>query len=111
MMAMNKNKEILKLVGKTIQSIEFMPGEYGRTYKQYICIVCTDSTRIMFAGEEIYNPRPNLKDMEGLTNFFTPEDIAKKAKENFEKKQQAEKDSIERKRREYESLKKELGEQ
>ena len=97
-----------KLIGKTIKSIEVIPGECGRTYDAYLGFACTDGTRVMIFGNNPYNPCPSLETMQN-TNFFTPEEIGDKASWDAAVKKRAEEDRLESKRRELDRLKKELG--
>ena len=57
-----KHLEPSDLVGKTIQSAEFITAEFGRTYEGYLCLVFTDGTKQMIAvtsnGLNLYNPNP-----------------------------------------------------
>jgi hypothetical protein len=108
---MNKEYDVKILVGKTIQSIEIISAEYGRTYDSYTCFVCTDGTKIMLADGDSkpYSPKPKVDEMKKAPQFFTPDNIANRVKEIEIDKRQKIKQEQERKTREYNSLKKELG--
>lgn len=97
------------LTGRTIESVEVIPAEYGRTHNRYTCIVCTDGTRVIIGGGTTYNPQPPLKSMQEAPNFFTPEMIAARVlKDEQEKREHARRARIQR-RRDYVMLQKEFG--
>lgn len=74
-----------ELVGKTIQSLETIHAEGGRTYEKYLFIVCTDGSKIMLAGnDQPYRPRLNSKMMRKAALYFT-EELIKKQEEKEEK--------------------------
>ena len=104
-------KDIKEAVGKTIESVERIPAEYGRTYHSYTLIVFTDGTKVMQAdGQPPWEPCPKLEDMQKASKFFTAEDIADKVLKIERAKRQKEKEQVDKKRRELERLRKELGE-
>ncbi len=107
---MKKEFDVKILEGKTIQSIEVISAEYGRTYNSYICVVCEDGTKIMLndGDSKPWNPKPKVDEMKKAPQFFTPDDIANRVREIEIDNRQKQKDEIQRKTREYERLKKAL---
>lgn len=97
--------------GKTIKSVEKINAEYGRTYDIYICIVFTDNTKTLIHGGLPYDPKPTAKEMSNAPKFFTPDDIAKRVKEDEQKKRRLIEEREDREKREYEALKKKYGRQ
>jgi hypothetical protein len=97
------------LENKKVISIEKLRCEFGRTYDNYLCFTCEDGTRVMLHGGEPFDPKPPLEEMRKV-NFFTPEEIGLKLEQIERQKRQREKDLLNKKRRELEKLKKELGE-
>ena len=86
-------------------------AEWGRTYNSYTCFVCTEGTKIMLADGDSkpYDPKPKVDEMQKAPQFFTPDDIANRVKAIEINNRQKTKQEQERKTREYNSLKKELG--
>ena len=108
---MKKEYDVKILEGKTIQSIEVISAEYGRTYNSYVCVVCEDGTKIILADGDSkpYEPKPKVDEMKKAPQFFTPDDIANRVRDIEIDNRQRVKQEQERKTREYNSLKKELG--
>ena len=97
------------LVGKTIMEICNIRAEFGRTYSNYMGVVCTDGTRVLLASfPSVLGPNPTLEEMR-KTFFFTPEEICEKVKKEENIKRQRARDSEERDRKEYEKLKEKFG--
>ncbi len=107
---MKKEYDVKILEGKTIQSIEVISAEFGRTYNSYTCIVCEDGTKIMLADGDSkpYNPKLKIDEMKRAPNYFTPDDIANRVKAIEIDNRQRQKQDRERKTHEYERLKREL---
>ena len=97
-----------ELKGETIKNIEVMSAEHGRTYNTYLLITCESGKRVMIHGGNPYSPDPRPEDMR-KTTFFTPDEIAEKVRVEEIWKRAKQKEEEERKRRQYERLKKELG--
>lgn len=100
--------DIKELKGETIKNIESIRGEFGRTYDNYILVTCESGKRVLFYGGNTYEPNPTIEEMR-KTTFFTPDEIAEKVKWEETKKRRKQEEIEERKRLEYEKLKKELG--
>lgn len=97
------------LIGKTILDISKIRAEFGRTYYDYIGVVCCDGTRVLLAiYPNAHKPDPDLGEMR-KTFFFTPEEICDKVKREEMLKRSRAKESEERDRREYEKLKMKFG--
>lgn len=105
--------DIKQLIGKTIKSIEVIKAEYGRTYDYYTCFVCTDGTKLMvYDGcRKPFSPNLEIEEMKKAPNYFTVEDIANRQLEIEKKRRYAIEEQRQKKKRQLESLKKELGEQ
>jgi nitrate reductase alpha subunit len=102
--------KIEDIKGKTIQSAEIIRAEYGRTYNHYICIVFTDESKIMIAGDDApWNPDPEIEQMKKAPLFFTPDDIAEKVRYIEQEKRDRLKEEHKRKLDKFNELKKELG--
>lgn len=105
------NFPVLRLIGKTIQSVEVIQAEYGRTYHQYTCFVCTDGTKLMvYDGHDMpHDPHPEVDEMRNAPNFYSPQDIADEVlrREQANRKRLANQRS--QKEAEFDRLKKELG--
>ena len=95
------------LIGKTIQNVSRFSAEFGRSYGMYLGIICTDGTRVMLNGGEIYAPNPNLIDMIDSA-FFTDDEIRIKKERVEQDKKEREYIEIQRKKDELERLQKEL---
>lgn len=102
--------KIKDLEGKTIERIDVINAEFGRTYDRYLGFTCSDGTRVLLHGGQPYDPKPKLEDMR-KTNFFTPKEIANKLEQIEIENRKKQQDSINAKRRELERLKRELGEE
>ena len=90
-----------ELKGETIKNIEAIRPEYGRAYDLYILVTCESGKRVLFHGGNAWQPNPDLEEMR-KTTFFTPDEIAEKVRWE-------EAEGRERKLKEYERLKRELG--
>lgn len=97
-----------KLSGKSIKQVFNIRAEYGRTYTDYIGFLCEDGTRVMIHGGNPYKPDPEQKEMEKALGFFSSDEIANKAKYEYEKELSRKNDYERRKKEEYLKLKKEL---
>ena len=104
------DKELKILEGKTIKSLEAIKGEYGRTYNQYICIICTCGTKVIIGGGIAWKPNPDIEDMKKAPNFYSAQDIADKVLGMENNRRSREEDSKRRKLSELKRLKEELGE-
>ena len=101
--------KIEELKGKTIRTVERIRGEWGRTYDNYVCITFTDGTRTILAAQFPYNPDPTVEEMQKAPEFFSPTEIAAKVQRDEERRRSLIRDEKERRRREYEELKKQFG--
>jgi len=97
-----------ELVGEEVKSIESIRAEFGRTYDTYLLITCESGKRILMYGGNPYDPNPKLEQMRETT-FFTPGEIAERILWDESVKRRKIKEEDERKRREYENLKRQLG--
>lgn len=101
--------KVQDMKNKTIQSIETIKAEYGRTYHQYLCIVFSDESKIMIAGDDTpWNPDPSIEEMKKAPLFFTPDDIANKVKLEEQAKRDRLRQEHRNKLEKYHQLKKEL---
>lgn len=73
-----KLSNITDLTNETIATVEVIPAEYGRTYRNYICITCASGNKIILCGDIPYDPNPRLQDMQKASSFFTEADLAAK---------------------------------
>jgi len=100
------------LIGKTIESVEVIKAEYGRTYDYYSCIVFTDKSKALINGDMLsvpWNPSPNIEEMKKAPNFFSAEDIANKVLKIEQERRKVKEKEKEEKERQLNRLKKELG--
>lgn len=67
--------KIRDIRGKTIESVEDILAEYGRTYRRYVCIVFTDETRVILIDGIPCNPHPSVEEMEKAPKFFSGKEI------------------------------------
>lgn len=74
-------QKIEDIRGKTIEFIEDIQAEYGRTYRRYICIVFTDKTRVILIDGIPCNPKPPIEQMEKAPNFFSSKEIGERIDE------------------------------
>ena len=101
--------KISDLKGKKILNVEVMRAEFGRTYDSYICFTLENNERVLVHGGEVCNPRPTIEGMRSV-NFYTPEEIGKKVELEEATKRREKENELDKKRRDFERLKKELGE-
>ncbi len=101
--------KITELTGKTISSCELINAEFGRTYDKYLCIVCTDGSKIIIHAGEPWQPDPPIEEMKKAPNYFSASDIAYKVERDENLRRRRLQEDKERKQREFEKLKKELG--
>ena len=97
-----------ELAGEVVKSIESIPAEFGRTYDTYLLITCESGKRVLIHGGNPYDANPKLEQMRATT-FFTPDEIAERVRWEEAVKRRKIEEEKERKRRELESLKRELG--
>ncbi len=97
-------------INRTVESLELINAEYGRTYREYLCFKFTDGEKIMLYGNIPYAPKPTVEEMKRAPKFFTPEDISEKVLLDEREKRRMEEARLVKKRRDLEELKKELGE-
>jgi len=100
--------DLNNLVGKTVTSIETMKAEYGRTYDHYLAVKCSDGSRILFTGWNVYDPQPPLVEMKKI-DFFTEEELIKKSESDIRKEVQYKRDRRERDLAELKRLQERLG--
>lgn len=100
-------KNLKEAKGKTIQSVETIEAEYGRTYSRYTFICFTDGSKIAITGDSVepHNPKYILTEMSKAPNFFSVEDIAKRAAEIEKQKRELAKREEDIERYKYEQLK------
>lgn len=107
-------KKLDEMVGRTVKTVEKIRAEYGRTYETYLLLTFTDGDRCMIGvpggGGIPYDPNPPLEHMKHAPNYFTPEDMAERARKDAEIARRRKAESDRAKRQELEKLKKELGE-
>ncbi len=96
------------LVGKTIVSAETVKAESSRTYDYYLAVKCSDGTRILFSGHNVYDPQPSLVEMK-KTDFFTVDELVKKLESDIRKEAQYNQNRKERDLVEYRKLQERLG--
>lgn len=106
----NISKDVKHLINRTIRSIDLINAEYGRTFRHYLGITCTDGERVLLAADgNTWNASPRIEDMRS-NRFFTPEEIALVLVYEEKEKRKREDSALQSKKLEYERLKKELGE-
>jgi hypothetical protein len=97
-----------ELRGKSIKYAEPIQAEWGRTYHQYLCLVFTDGTKALLGGELVgarwLTPDPDLAEMKKAPHFFTPDDLADKARKDAQRQLEYEHREEDRERREFERL-------
>lgn len=96
--------------GKTIEDVEFVSMEFGCTFEQAYAVKFNDGTRCFIlasTGKGIMNP--DIKAVE-QSNIFTTDEYLKMERDRINKIKYEQKERENRKRRQLEELKKELGE-
>jgi len=97
------------LPGKTIATTEVIKAEYGRTYRNYLCLTFTDGTRFMcgyFSTPPCTRPRPPIEEMKKAPAYFTVEDIAEEACQTEKDRREHLRQQEERELREFKRLQK-----
>ena len=108
---MSDNEQIQNAFrNKTVQTVEIIKAEFGRTYETYICFVFTDGSKFMLHGGIPYSPNPEIQDMKMALAYFSAQDIADKMLRDENDRRRRMQDQMNQKKYILEQLKHELGE-
>jgi hypothetical protein len=103
------HKKVEEMVGKTIKSADFIKRGF-EIGDNMLLLTFTDGTRqaIYAHSQSAYDPRPPIQEMRKAVRFFTQDDLIKRVEWEEARKKSQKKAAKERRKREYDNLKKEF---